>query len=49
MGLAIGCMAAVIGAGAWRMVLAATRKHRALALVPVHHRPQGVPVKHIST
>jgi DMSO/TMAO reductase YedYZ heme-binding membrane subunit len=48
-GLAIGCIAAVIGSGAWRITVAATRQQRALALVPVQHRPQGVPVKHIST
>jgi len=46
--LAIACIAVVIGAATWRIILAAAQKRRALAVVPVHRRPQGVPVKHIS-
>jgi sulfoxide reductase heme-binding subunit YedZ len=47
-GLTVVCIAAVMGAGMWRISLAASRKRRALAFVPVHGRPEGVPVKHIS-
>jgi len=47
-GLVLCCIAAVLGAALWRLWLAARRKRRALVFVPVHHRPAGVPVKHIS-
>jgi sulfoxide reductase heme-binding subunit YedZ len=47
-GLTVACIAAVVGSAAWRISLAATRKRRALAFVPVLDRPEGVPVKHIS-
>jgi sulfoxide reductase heme-binding subunit YedZ len=46
--LTVSCIAAVMGAAAWRVSLAAARKRRALAFVPVHRRPEGVPVKHLS-
>jgi len=46
--LVVACIAAVVGAVTWRISLAAARKRRALAFLPVHHRPEGVPVKHIS-
>jgi predicted ferric reductase len=47
-GLTVACIAAVVGAAIWRLSLAAARKRRALVLVPVHRRPEGVRVKHIS-
>jgi len=47
-GLVVACIAAVLGAGLWRITLAATRRQRALALISVGHRPEGVAVKHIS-
>jgi len=46
--LTVGCIAVVVGAATWRIVLAAARRRRALAFAPVHHRPEGVPVKHLS-
>jgi len=46
--LTVGCIAVVVGAGAWRLSLAAGRKRIALGFVPVHNRPPGVPVKHLS-
>jgi len=47
--LALGCTAAVAGAAAWRAVEAASRTRRAMAVVPVRNRPEGVPVKHLSS
>jgi sulfoxide reductase heme-binding subunit YedZ len=47
-GLVGACIAAVLGAGTARLSLAVARRRRALALVPVHRRPDGVSVKHIS-
>jgi sulfoxide reductase heme-binding subunit YedZ len=46
--LSVACIAAVAGAAIWRVSLAARRKSHALAFVPVHQRPPGVPVKHLS-
>ncbi len=46
--LTVTCIAVVVAAGIWRVVLAGTRMRRALALVPVHRRPPAVPVKHLS-
>ena len=46
--LGVVCIAAVAGAAVWRWSLAARRKGDALEFVPVHHRPAGVPVKHLS-
>jgi len=46
--LTVACIAAVVGAVTWRISLAWARKRKALAFLPVHHRPEGVPVKHIS-
>jgi predicted ferric reductase len=48
-GLVLACIVAVLGAGMWRIGLAETRKQRALALISVERRPEGVTVKHIST
>jgi sulfoxide reductase heme-binding subunit YedZ len=48
LGLAVACIAAVIGAAIWRMSRAFTRQSHALAFVSIHDRPSGVPVKHIS-
>jgi DMSO/TMAO reductase YedYZ heme-binding membrane subunit len=45
--LSIGCIAAVVGAGAWRVALSGARRRLALAGVPVRNRPDGVPVKHL--
>ncbi|MGD0379446.1 MAG: ferric reductase-like transmembrane domain-containing protein [Acidimicrobiales bacterium] len=42
------CVGAVVGAGAWRIALAAARRSRALALHPVPHRHEGARVKHLS-
>ena len=47
-GLTVACIAAVLGAATWRISLASTRKRRALAFIPVDHRPEGVAVKHFS-
>jgi sulfoxide reductase heme-binding subunit YedZ len=47
-GLSAACIAAVVGAATWRLSLAAARKRRALAFVPVQSRPEGVRVKHLS-
>jgi methionine sulfoxide reductase heme-binding subunit len=47
-GLALICIAAVIGGAIWRLSVALTNKNHALALVAVHDRPPGVPVKHFS-
>ncbi|HTZ09974.1 MAG TPA: ferric reductase-like transmembrane domain-containing protein [Acidimicrobiales bacterium] len=46
--LCAACIAAVVGAGAWRIVLATGRARRTLALPSVRRRPQGVPVKHLT-
>jgi predicted ferric reductase len=46
--LTVACIAVVVVAAIWRASLAARRKNAALAFVPVHHRPPGVPVKHLS-
>jgi methionine sulfoxide reductase heme-binding subunit len=46
--LTVVCIAAVVGAGVWRISLATRRKQLALAVVPVERRPAGVPVKHFS-
>ncbi len=46
--LSVACIAAVVGAATWRVSLAVGRKSHALTLVPVHQRPAGVPVKHLS-
>jgi len=46
--LAIGCIAAVVGALTWRIALTTGRTRQALAVVPVRDRPRGVPVKHRS-
>ena len=47
-GFSAACIAAVVGAATWRLSLAAARKRRALAFVPVQSRPEGVRVKHLS-
>lgn len=47
-GLAVAASTAVVGAGVWRISLAARRKRLALAFAPVDRRPPGVPVKHLS-
>ncbi len=47
-GLTGTCIAVVVGAATWRITLAAARKRRALSFLPVHQRPEGVPVKHLS-
>ncbi len=46
--LTVACLAVVVGAGIWRVALAARRTRHALAVVPVHRRRPGVPVKHLS-
>ena len=46
--LTVACIAVVVGAGAWRISLAARRKRLALAVVPIDRRPPGVRVKHLS-
>ncbi len=46
--LTVGCIAVVVGAAAWRLSLAVGRKRIALGFAPVHNRPPGVPVKHLS-
>ncbi|HUY21979.1 MAG TPA: ferric reductase-like transmembrane domain-containing protein [Acidimicrobiales bacterium] len=46
--LAVGCIAAVVGAATWRITLGVARRRRALDVVPIRERPQGVAVKHIS-
>jgi predicted ferric reductase len=46
--LTVACIAVVVGGALWRVVLAGKRKRSALAFLPVHHRPPGVPVKHLS-
>jgi DMSO/TMAO reductase YedYZ heme-binding membrane subunit len=43
------CIAAVVGAGVWRIVLLTTRTRSALGVIPFDRRPRGVPVKHLST
>jgi len=47
-GLALGCVAAVLGAGAIRITLAAAGRRRVVDLPAVRARPRGVPVKHRS-
>jgi predicted ferric reductase len=46
--LAVACVAVVMGAATRRIVLAAAQKRQASAVISVHRRPPGVPVKHIS-
>jgi len=46
--LCLACIAAVVGATAWRTALAAGRTRRARLLLPVRRRPEGVPVKHLT-
>lgn len=45
--LVVTCVAAVAGAGAWRIALAGKRRATALAVITVDHRPWGIPVKHL--
>jgi len=42
------CVAVVAGAGLWRLAVSTSRRRNALTLIPVHHRPDGVPVKPLS-
>jgi sulfoxide reductase heme-binding subunit YedZ len=46
-GLAVGCILAVVLAVSWRTWRAMGGRRRALAFVPVRDRPRGVPVKQL--
>jgi len=48
-GLTLGCVAAVVVAGAFRLVRLAAQRRQVAALPAVSARPRGVPVKHLAS